>query len=212
MPKKFQGENSKAAVARARKAEIAAQEKIKKDKEIEDAYWQENDRHINKKLARKEDREKKRQAELERKAQNRALAESEIVECAPKSAPQKVTAYELQKNVEKLVEQQKQEAEKKNAQTHLDEPLIENLNRTDEEIVSASGVDAAISALSIQEDAIDRHPEKRMAAAFRAFEAQRFPQIKKENPSLRLSQQKQMLRKEWMKSPENPINKRLLNQ
>lgn len=54
----------------------------------------------------------------------------------------------------------------------------------------------------------DQHPEKRMAAAFKAFEEKRLPQIKKENPTLRMSQQKQMLRKEWLKSPENPLNQR----
>lgn len=53
MPKKFTGENSKAAVARARK--IAAQEKqnYKKEKEIEDAYWKDDDKLVQKKLQRK---------------------------------------------------------------------------------------------------------------------------------------------------------------
>lgn len=32
--------------------------------------------------------------------------------------------------------------------------------------------------------------------------------IKQENPTLRLSQLKQILKKEWMKSPENPLNQR----
>lgn len=53
MPKKFQGENSKSAVARARKAEAAAQEKLKKDKALEDAYWQDDDKHVQRKQARK---------------------------------------------------------------------------------------------------------------------------------------------------------------
>ncbi|XP_069944387.1 coiled-coil domain-containing protein 124 isoform X1 [Cherax quadricarinatus] len=203
MPKKFQGENSKAAVARARKAEAAAREKMKKDQAEEDALWSDNDKQIKKKLARKEDRDKKRQAELQRKAENRALAEVEVAEITPKSAvPQKVTAYQLQKIKEKQAE-----TEKEIIQTHLDVPLVENLNRTIDEVVSASGVDAALSALSVQDDSTDRHPERRMAAAFKAFETQRLPQIKKENPNLRLSQLKQLLRKEWQKSPENPLNK-----
>ncbi|XP_045595122.1 coiled-coil domain-containing protein 124 [Procambarus clarkii] len=204
MPKKFQGENSKAAVAKARKAEAAAQEKLKKDKAEEEAFWDDDDKQIKKKLARKEDRDKKRQAELERKAQNRALAEDEVAEIVPKLPPQKVTAYQLQKNREK------QEAEKESIETHLDVPLVENLNRDTDEIVSASGIDAALSALSVPDDSTDRHPERRMAAAFKAFESVRLPQIKKENPNLRLSQLKQMLRKEWQKSPENPLNKRQL--
>ena len=33
---------------------------------------------------------------------------------------------------------------------------------------------------------------------------------KEQNPTLRLSQLKQILKKEWMKSPENPLNQKLL--
>lgn len=53
---------------------------------------------------------------------------------------------------------------------------------------------------------IDRHPEKRMKAAFKAFEVANMSRIKKENPSLKLSQWHQILYKEWQKSDQNPIN------
>lgn len=53
---------------------------------------------------------------------------------------------------------------------------------------------------------VDKHPEKRMKAAYAEFEAENLPRIKNENPTLRLSQLKQVLRKEWMKSPQNPLN------
>ena len=53
----------------------------------------------------------------------------------------------------------------------------------------------------------EKHPEKRMKAAYEAFEKERLPQLKAENSNLRLSQLKQMLRKEWMKHPTNPMNK-----
>ncbi len=55
----------------------------------------------------------------------------------------------------------------------------------------------------------EKHPEKRMKAAFEAFEKERLPQLKQDNPNLRLSQLKQMMRKEWMKHPSNPMNKNL---
>lgn len=58
---------------------------------------------------------------------------------------------------------------------------------------------------------VDKHPERRMKAAYTAFEEKMMPIIKDKNPTLRLSQLKQILRKEWMKSPENPLNQRLLN-
>jgi Protein of unknown function (DUF1014). len=53
---------------------------------------------------------------------------------------------------------------------------------------------------------VDKHPEKRAKAAYEEFEQLRLPELKADNPSLRLSQLKQMLRKEWMKHPDNPFN------
>jgi hypothetical protein len=44
-----------------------------------------------------------------------------------------------------------------------------------------------------------------MKAAYEEFGEERLPQLKEENPSLRLSQLKQMLFKEWQKHPKNPI-------
>lgn len=45
-----------------------------------------------------------------------------------------------------------------------------------------------------------------MRAAYRAFEDANLPIIKAENPSLRMSQWKQILMKQWNKSPDNPFN------
>lgn len=54
---------------------------------------------------------------------------------------------------------------------------------------------------------VDTHPEKRMKAAYETFEQETLPKLKQEHPTLRLSQLKQLLKKEWMKSPDNPFNK-----
>lgn len=53
MPKKFQGENSKAATAKARKAEAKAVADARKKQQEEDALWQETDKHVLKKGQRK---------------------------------------------------------------------------------------------------------------------------------------------------------------
>lgn len=53
MPKKFQGENSKAVTARARKAEAKAVADARKKQEEDDALWQETDKHVIKKGQRK---------------------------------------------------------------------------------------------------------------------------------------------------------------
>ena len=75
---------------------------------------------------------------------------------------------------------------------------------TDTEV--AQSVEQAIAALDLG-DGADMHPEKRMKAAWTAFEQGRISQLRAENPTLRLSQIRQMLRKEWKKSPLNPLNK-----
>ncbi len=63
----------------------------------------------------------------------------------------------------------------------------------------------------MSEPAVDKHPEKRMKAAYLAFEEVNLPRLKAENPNMRLSQLKQMLKKDWAKSPDNPLNQRLAN-
>ncbi|KAK7681243.1 hypothetical protein QCA50_015630 [Cerrena zonata] len=58
----------------------------------------------------------------------------------------------------------------------------------------------------VQSKDIDRHPERRVKAAFAAYEEKRLPELRKENPGLRLQQVKNILFKEFQKSPENPMN------
>ena len=57
--------------------------------------------------------------------------------------------------------------------------------------------------------AVDQHPEKRVRAAYQAYEERRMAQVKAENPNLRLSQLRQIIKKDWNKSPDNPLNQRL---
>ncbi len=73
--------------------------------------------------------------------------------------------------------------------------------------LEARTVDEAIAVLSVGgQEPQDKHPERRMKAAYAAYEERELPRLKEENPNLRMSQLKQLLRKEWMKSPENPMN------
>jgi len=75
----------------------------------------------------------------------------------------------------------------------------------------ASGLSEAVSALSLNgpesrsntDD--EKHPEKRMKAAYKEYEEKNFPILKKENPSLKYSQLKDLLWKQWQKSNENPM-------
>ena len=59
---------------------------------------------------------------------------------------------------------------------------------------------------SVEETETDRHPEKRLKAAFKTYEQAQLIIMKVENPSLKLSQLKQIIFKNWQKSPDNPLN------
>ena len=78
--------------------------------------------------------------------------------------------------------------------------------------LNASGIDNALDALSLtgakDDSKIDKHPEKRFAAAFSKFEERRLQEMKADGSGvgLRLDQRKQRIRKEFDKSPENPFN------
>lgn len=210
MPKKFQGENTKSAAARARKAEAKAVADAKRQQALEDAYWQDDDKHVARKEQRKEEKEKRRLEMLERKKESQRLLDEEDARIKSKQAksvpPAKVTRAQIEETLKK------EEAEKgtvEKPKTHLEMPLEENINRRvlEEGEVEARSIEDAIAALSVGKE-LDRHPERRMKAAFTAYEEENLPRLKQENPNMRLSQLKQLLKKEWMKSPENPMNQR----
>ncbi|XP_018564964.1 coiled-coil domain-containing protein 124 [Anoplophora glabripennis] len=208
MPKKFATENTKAVTARERKKQAKDEAASKKQKEVEDAYWKDDDKQIQKKQQKKEAEERKRQEALQRKAEAKALLEKETGEAVKKTLkvppPVKVTRAQISAKV--TTETKVKEKEEKKIETHLDVPLVENLNRLEIDGEEARTIDEAISVLSSKAEDADKHPEKRMKAAYNAFEERRLQELKIENPSLRLSQLKQMIFKEWQKSPENPLN------
>merc|ERR1712129_28259 len=171
--------------------------------------WKDDDKHLQKKQGRKEDAEKKRLEALERKKERDLLAaqeESEIkVQSAKKGGTQKMSRAQIREDAEK----REAIARGKDPAAKTEVPLVpleENVNRVEAETATARTVDEALEVLSISDTPeIEKHPEKRMKAAYEEFGEERLPQLKEENPSLRLSQLKQMLFKEWQKHPKNPI-------
>ena len=119
---------------------------------------------------------------------------------------------------EYLAEEKKEKAKKEKTRNRTTDvqPLHKNLNRQkaaeeSKGIFSATGVENAISALSLatkndSDSPSDRNPEKRMKAAYMAFEERRLGEMKSEMPGLKRSQYKEKIWKEWQKSPENPMN------
>ncbi|KAH1174498.1 coiled-coil domain-containing protein 124 [Mauremys mutica] len=213
MPKKFQGENTKSAAARARKAEAKAAADAKRQKELEDAFWKDEDKHVMRKEQRKEEREKRRMEQLERKKEMQRLLEEEDAKLKGKLpkplTPGKITRAQIEETIRKDQQQKENGDEVEKQKSHLDVPLEENINRRvlEEGTVEARTIEDAIAVLSVADD-LDRHPERRMKAAFATFEEINLPRLKQENPNMRLSQLKQLLKKEWMRSPDNPMNQR----
>merc|ERR1712117_945059 len=203
MPKKLNGQNSKAVAAKVRREEKVAAERDGAEREREDAFWHDDDKK----------REKKRLGALERKKERRELEEEESEAIggsrgkgdARSPSTQKIT----QKQIQEIMNEKKKmrETEQKHIFVDQVEEITENVNRLQVDGEEARTMDEAINILSAAgTPASDKNPEKRMKAAYEEFEKNRLPILKVENPNLRLSQLKQLLRKEWMKSPQNPFN------
>lgn len=154
--------------------------------------------------------EKKKTEQLQKKAELKSLAEQEelSLKITAKQPLAKITKAQI------LQEQEKRNAaiaaaaateKKKETASHLQKPLEENINRIEDDAIEARGITEALSVLSCKE-VEDKHPERRQKAAFAAYEEANLPKVKEENPTLRLSQLKQIIRKDWLKSPENPLN------
>ena len=185
--------------------------------------------HILLEQGKKEDAERKRLEALAKKKERDELLEAENQSATPKAkaAPAKVTQAQIKAEQAKRMEAMRKAAvAKAEPATHLSAPLEENVNRYDLQVKicpvhlctfgsrveiegeSASSVTEAIRVLSVgKEEKVDKHPEKRMKAAYTEFEERRLQELKAENKSLKLSQLKQMVFKEWQKHPDNPLNK-----
>eukprot|EP00389_Voromonas_pontica_P016966 GDKH01026559.1.p1 GENE.GDKH01026559.1~~GDKH01026559.1.p1 ORF type:complete len:224 (-),score=64.99 GDKH01026559.1:375-1046(-) len=219
MPK---GENQKAVEARARKAEAAAKKaaeaSVKKDEEA----WRDDDKQINRKMNRAAEAEKKEAEKIAKKQELREIYEQEQAALASNkkgpAAPKKVPQAEIQRRllIAKMAEQKAKEEEAAAASSYLGD-VTENTNQVmrrqisdaaerGEDLVIAKGLAAAVSVLDSSDPAVDRNPEKRVGAAYRAYEEQWIPLMKAEFPSLKRSQWVDKIRKQWQKAPENPFN------
>lgn len=213
--------NQRSVEARERKAAAAAAKAAAAEQEAERKKWQDSNKLIARKLDRKAESQAKAEERVQRKQELRKLADEEMQALAGSSAkknqpPAKVTRAQI------LARQLKAAAMEKDSTSPSDDsslaPLEPNINhiiraetlqaqlegRND---ISASNLDDALSQLTMTDGAgEDRHPERRMKAAFRAYEEQMMPRLKAENPTLKRSQLLELLTKQWRKAPENPFN------
>ncbi|XP_013109003.1 coiled-coil domain-containing protein 124 [Stomoxys calcitrans] len=210
MPKKM-GMNSKAVEARERKAAVKQATQSKMAKEAEDRLWQDDDKGLARKQQKREEEERKRAEAAKRKAEAKALLDREMdsIKTQGKQPLAKINRQQVLEEMEKkqrALEAMSAAKQNQNRVVVQTDYIEENLNRTMADVEVAATVEQALAVLSVKDDEEDKHPEKRMRAAYKAFEAANLPRIKAENPSMRLSQWKQILMKEWNKSPDNPFN------
>ena len=192
------GENTKKVAGNAKKAEAAAQKQAASEaaeEREEQGKWSKGAKS-DKKAADAAD--KKAQQAAAKAERERLLAEEEKNQPAkPKSAGAK-------------------KAEKKTNANATSRGTL-NLDQLDDEptskkesTINATGIDNALDALSLTTDknsqAIERHPERRFKAAYKAYEERRLPEVETENPGLRRNQRVEIIRKEFEKSEENPFN------
>lgn len=165
-----------------------------------------------------EDRKKevKEQEEWSKGAKStdkKALEEEKKLEAMRKKAEKEALLKAEEEELAKIKPQQRQ-----NKKADQKEFKINSFQANPVESFSASGIDAALDMMSVVDsgakasssDKLDRHPERRMKSAYLQFQEDRMPQLKAENPKLRLSQLNEMLQKEWKKSPQNPMNQQHL--
>lgn len=171
--------------------------------------WEDDDEKLAKKLEKKQEEERKKAELLKKKAEAKALLEEEenSIKTTAKIPQAKLTRAQIEKEVE--IRNKNIEIANNPPKPVVPKviPLEENLNRVMADVHVAANIDQAISVLRVSESDEDRHPEKRMKAAFKAYEDLELPIMRAQNPTLKLSQLKQLIFKNWQKSPENPLNK-----
>ena len=191
-PTRTKGENTKKAAGNVKKAEAAAQKAASADaaaERDEQDKWSKGAKGKDKKADAEAQKAEKAGAKAER---DRLLAEEEANQPSkPKGAGKKT-------------------AEKKTRGGTLDLGQLDGDSK--EKALNATGIDNALDALSLTNDknaqAVDRHPERRFKAAYKAFEERRLEEMESDGSGagLRKNQRIERVRKEFERSEENPFN------
>jgi len=240
MPKKFQGQNTKAVEARQREEERKKNEE-EKERIGQEEEWMETDKRVLRQQERLRLRETKRDALATRRAQNKTLLLSEEASSSSsgknkkqqnvtvqprivKQIPQRLPPLINPVKVDEKIQNQKEEKRKQvplNLEIADEDLPSENINhiiRAQREealekiLVDASSIEEALEQLQAAEEEalptrpVDQHPERRSRTAYIAYEVEHLPDVRREYPSLKYSQHRMIMWKQWQKAPENPLN------
>lgn len=212
-----------------RKEAAAQREREKKDKsreeairKAEDAKWvDDGDKARKAREARLAEREKKTDEQVQRNMEKQELLRKEEEENLKSGKNKKLqTSTKIRQadiRISALSAMSFDKQKKKPAPEVVnDQPLEPNLNKEAQKMEALTGVKheiatgtveaiSAISAVLGKDGKIDAHPERRMKAAHTAFEERRMKELQLEKPNLKRTQYKEIIWKEWQKSPENPM-------
>ncbi|KAI0888952.1 DUF1014-domain-containing protein [Annulohypoxylon maeteangense] len=194
------GENSKKAAGQARKAETAAKKAATEDAKkaaVEDADWERGSKNNSKKEAQAAKKAEQAQKKADREA---ALAEEEkSLPSRPGPKNSKTATKKTNRGLDNALSELNASENNSNSDNKL--PTLE-----------ASGIENILDALGLildtNDEKYDRHAERRVGAAFAAFEKRRLEEMSADGSGkgLRLSKKRELLFKEFRKSPENPLN------
>ena len=198
--------NSKAEEGRARKAAAKEAQKEKertKKAEHENKKWQEGTKDTSK----KEVEEAKRLEKLIKKQERKVLEDQECKEFVKAKVPTNIklsisSASSVKDNDGSLSH---------SGSFNWSVSSQSEISALDTPEYSASNIDDALILLESSNQlaasvSVEKHPERRMKAAFALFEMQEMPKLRAEFPTLRHSQLLERLYKLWQKSPDNPFN------
>jgi len=178
--------------------------------------------------------EEQKKKEQKRLAQLRDEAEMKSVKTA-RVNPHKVTLANIaaasQQQQEKADKEREEQERAKNKVIVPEPSLPVNVNQVERDrqlaereqygeggVISARSLTEAVAALSVSSLSssssssspssvpVDRHPEKRVKAAYKTYEDTHWEELKQANPGLKFSQLKELMFKQWQKAPENPLN------
>jgi len=220
--------------AKERKADKEKSAKVAQDQAVEDASWADN-RKVSKHEVKQKQAQQRAEEKLQKKAEvKKQMAEEEEALAAIKrkhskgSSTPKVTQFAIRKQKE---QEEKELAELAGAKrlsalnitaqaeyARIMDIVPGNRTRTDSS-ASATGIDAVLAAVVGKEVALvalaQRMPSTgagvQHAAAdgrmtWKLFEATRVASLKAERPGLKASQYRDILKKEWGRSPLNAKN------
>ena len=176
-----------------RKEAVAKEKKAQSEKDEDDAKWADNDPKVLK--AQEKERERlQKQADEEKKRREKAellKKDEELMNASKKKTeepPVKFTQFAMNAQFEreqKAREKGRLEKEKESKRVAEQDFVLENVNHMRIDGSEARTVDEAIRVLgegSGAADGEDKHPERRMKAAHRAFEERTMPALKLDNP------------------------------